>query len=295
MKNFSELTASEAVDLYRSLDLKTEADEIIDQNPNADLETVAWPWNRESKAWEYSSYAFGFVSESDSSEQDLPISEARNITADDSLKNTRVTISLDYLRAYDYPGKGKHKVLFKFSAKNYVDESSEQAFSFNQIFAIEEGQRAPLSGYPIFVGLKTGNQLLQFDVEIVNVSNNNDDKLLEALENGVVKNGITLINAINPVLPILTEYATGITKLIASRNRNQEITAPKMGLYFGKTPSQLKIAKGLYIAFQISDPGNFDWSQWSYDRHFGTIRSKDGVHSDLPYNYFAFSITEMNK
>lgn len=295
MKNFSELNASEAVTLYQSMNLDEVANDIIKNNENSNLDSVQWPWNREPKAWEHSSYAFGFVPENDSSDQNLSIFEARSISADESLKNSQVTISLDYLRAYDYPGKGKHRVLFKFSAKNYVNESSEQDFSFNQTFAIEEGQRAPISGYPIFVGLTTGNHLLQFDVEMVNVSNDNDDKLLETLENGVVKNGVTLINSINPILPILTEYATGITKLIASRNRNREITAPKMGLYFGKTPSHLKIAKGLYIALQISDPGNFDWSQWKYDRNFGTIRSKDGIHSDLPYNYFAFSISEMNK
>jgi len=68
-----------------------------------------------------------------------------------------------------------------------------------------------------------------------------------------------------------------------------------MGLYFGKTPSHMKVAKGLYIALQISDPGKFDWSLWKYNRNFGTIRSTDGVHSDLPYNYFAFSISETNR
>jgi len=54
--------------------------------------------------------------------------------------------------------------------------------SFNQTFAIQEGQNAPISGYPIFIGLNTGKQLMQFDVEIINVSNDNDDQLLDAME-----------------------------------------------------------------------------------------------------------------
>lgn len=87
-----------------------------------------------------------------------------------------------------------------------------------------------------------------------------NDKLLEALENVVVKNGITLVNSINPIIPVLMEYAIGITKLIASRNKNREITARKMDLYFRKTPSHMKVAKGFYIVLQISDPGKFDWS-----------------------------------
>ena len=291
MKNFSQLNAQEAVALYRSMDLKDEAEEILNQNPNAELEKVAWPWNREPRAWEHSSYAFGFIPENSSAETSLKIFEARNISADETLKNTQVNISLDYFRAYEYPGKGKHRVLFKFNAKNYLTDSSEQDLSFNQIFSIQEGQNAPISGYPIFIGLNTGKQLMQFDVEIINVSNDNDDQLLDTMEKGVVKNGITLLGTLNPIIPILSEYATGITKLIAGRNRNREITAPKMGLYFDNIASHLKMARGVYIALQTSDLGSFDWSKWHYNRNFGTIQSLDGVHKELPFNYFAFSIS----
>lgn len=106
MKIFSELNASEAVTLYKSLDLDGEADDILKNNENADLTSVSWPWNREPKAWGHSSYAFGFIPENDSTDLNLSIFEARNITADESLKNSQVTITLDYLRAYDYSGKG---------------------------------------------------------------------------------------------------------------------------------------------------------------------------------------------
>jgi len=41
MKNFSQLNALEAITLYKSLDLETEAEEIIEHNKAADLETVA--------------------------------------------------------------------------------------------------------------------------------------------------------------------------------------------------------------------------------------------------------------
>ncbi len=95
----------------------------------------------------------------------------------------------------------------------------------------------------------------------------------------------------NPVIPILSEYATGITKLIAGRNRNREITSPKMGLYFDNIASHLKMARGVYIALQTSEPDVFDWNQWHYNRSFGTVQSTDGTHKELPYNYFAFSIS----
>ena len=293
MKNFNELNALEAVTLYKTLDLTLEAQTILNNNQDADLETISWPWNRPPRAWEHTSYAYGFISESISGSENLPISEAKNIDADNSLKNNQITVSLDFLRAYDYPGNGRHRVLFKFNALNHLN-GNVQNLSFNQTFVIQEGQRAPISGYPLFIGLNTGQELVQFDVEIVNVSNDNDDKFLETMESGVVKNGMTLLNSVNPIIPIITEYATGITKMIASRNRNREITAPKMGLYFGNVPTRMKLSKGVYIAIQMSNPDQFDWSKWNYNRSYGTIRSIDGQNTDIPHNYFVFSISETN-
>lgn len=293
MKKINELNALEAIKLYKNLDLIQEANFISNNNSEADLEMVSWPWNRPPRAWEHTSYAFGFISENTPGNENLSISEAKNIEADNSLMNNQITVSLDFLRAYDYPGNGKHRVLFKFNALNHLNENV-QNISFNQTFAIQEGQRAPISGYPIFIGLNTGQELVQFDVEIVNVSNDDDDKFLETMESGVVKNGMTLLNTVNPIIPIITEYATGITKMIAGRNKNLEITAPKMGLYIGNTPTRMKLSKGVYIAIQLSNPDQFDWSKWSYNRSYGTIQSLDGTNSDLPYNYFVFSISETN-
>jgi hypothetical protein len=293
MKNFNELNALEAITLYKSLDLTQEAEIIVNNNQDADLETVSWPWNRPPRAWEHTSYAFGFISENTAGNENMTISEAKNIEADNSLKNNQITVSLDFLRAYDYPGNGKHRVLFKFNALNHLNDNV-QSLSFNQTFAIQEGQRAPISGYPIFIGLNTGQELVQFDVEIINVSNDNDDKFLETMESGVVKNGMTLLNSVNPIIPIITEYATGITKMIAGRNKNREITAPKMGLYFGNIPTRMKLSKGVYIAIQMSNPDQFDWSKWNYNRSYGTIRSIDEQNTDIPHNYFVFSISETN-
>jgi hypothetical protein len=295
MKNFNELNAAEAITLYKSLDLVEVSNEIIEKNTNNDLETVSWPWNRPPKAWEHTSYAYGFLSENAIDDGNgLLIQEATSVlSSDDSLKNNQISVSLDFLRVLDYPGKGKHQVLFKFNANNHQN-GQDQNLSFNQTFAIQEGQRAPISGYPIFIGLNTGEELVQFDVEIVNVSNDNDDKFLETMESGVVKNGIKLLNTVNPVIPIITEYATGITKMIASRNKNRSITSPKMGLWFGNSPTRMKISKGVYIAVQTSSPQDFDWSKWKLNRAFGTIQSVDGNQNEIPHNYFIFSISETN-
>ena len=294
MKKFNELTASEAITLYKELDLKTEANLIFENNKDKDLETLSWPWNRPPKAWEHSSYAYGFIAESGPSSESLSINDARNIPPDESLKNSRLTISLDYLRVFDYPGRGVHRVLFKFNARNQFDSSGEEELIFNQTFAIQEGQRAPISGYPIFIGLNTRKEFVQFNVDIINVSNDNDEKVLNTMNSGVFTNGLKLVGTVNPAIPVVTEYAKGITKMIASRNKNREVIAPKMALYFGASPGRMKLAKGMYIAVQMSRPDEFDWSKWTFNRNFGTLQSSDGNHTDLPYNYFIFSVSETN-
>lgn len=293
MKNFYELTAAEAVTLYEELDLIKEAEEIKASNNGEDLETKAWPWNREPKAWEHSSYAYGFISNVKDEEEDLEIYDARNISSNHDLQNSKLTISLDFLRVYDYPGRGIHQVLFQFQAKNQFGDNSEDIL-FNQVFNIQEGQRAPISGYPIFIGLNTGKELVQFNVKITNVSNNNDEEVMKAINNGVFTNGLKLLGSINPVVPVVTEYAKSITEMIASRNRNRNIIAPKMGLYFSNSPGRMKLAEGMYIAVQLSDPDKFDWNNWTYNRSRGTIISKNVDQTELPYNYFIFSISKTN-
>jgi hypothetical protein len=286
------LNAAQAISFYNKVGLKDEIDLILENNQNQDLEKIRWPWNKPLKAWEHTSYAYGFINEEGKgTDIKLSISDARSIKSDDTLKNKRITVSLDFLRIFDYPGKGKHQVLFKFNARNEFDEQSEDV-SFNQTFSIQEGQRAPFSGYPIFIGLGVGTELVQFSVQIINVSNDDDEKFLNTINSGIFSNGLKMLGAINPVIPIVTEYAKGVTEMIAKRNRNIEITSPTLGLYFGNNSTRIKLTKGAYIAVQTSDPQDFDWSKWVYNKNFGTVQSIDGTVKELPFNYFIFSISQ---
>lgn len=290
MKPLNEMSAAEAVELYESLDLHDQANKIIENNRGIDLRTVMPPWNKEPEAWEHTSFAYGFIAEETGNLKELPITDARSIKADDTLCNSQITVSLDFLNVFDYPGKGKHKVMIEFNALNHIS-GQEQELSFNQVFSIQEGQRAPISGYPIFIGLNTGGELVQFNTRIVNISNNTDEKLLEALEGGMVSKGITLVNSLNPVIPVITQYAKAISEAILKRNQNVEITSPSMGLYFGDSAMRMKLARGSYITVQVSDPEEFTWKDWIYDRTNGRIRSVNDKRKNLPYNYFAFSIS----
>lgn len=290
MKKINDLTALEAISLYQELQLNDEAENITNSNTGKDLDNQAWPWNRKPRAWEHSSYTYGFIPGKRTSKDVLSITEARTIRADETLRNSRVTISLDFIRIFDFPGKGLHRILFRFNAINFL-EKQEQPVSFNHTFPVMEGQRGPISGYPVFIGLRTGTELLQFSTELINVSNDQDDRFLQRMESGIVKNGMKLIETLNPVIPVMNEYATGIMEMIGNRNRNVSIVSPEFGLYFDKNPSRLKLAEGSYIAVQTSEPEKFKWEEWKFDKGSGAFINQDGTMKDLPFNYFVFSIS----
>jgi hypothetical protein len=289
MQEIKKLTAAQAVARFRELGLEAEAKTIERRNRKADLSTVGWPWNGPAP-WAHTSYAYGFIEEHPTAER-LRLFDARAIKADERLKNKRVTISLDFFRILDFPGSGRHRVLFRFRARHKFS-GHDQDVNFNQTFVVQEGQRAAIAGYPIFVGLNLGNELVQFDVRMINVSNENDEKLLARLNDSLFQNGLQLFNLLNPLIPIVSEYAVGLTEMIAGRNRNKEIIAPSMGLYFGTTPTRPKLAAGAYIAVQTSRPDLFDWNKWVYNRSTGSIQSYDALQTELPFNYFVFSISE---
>lgn len=104
---------------------------------------------------------------------------------------------------------------------------------------------------------------------------------------------LTLLGTVNPVVPIVTEYATGITNMMLSRNQNVKINAPTMGLWFDDTPIKPKLCEGSYIAIQMPNPDTFEWNKYTYNQLTGALRKKDVPGTDLPYNYFVFSISKI--
>lgn len=288
-KFFHELSAKDAVTFYKSSGFDHVALDIEKANLQADLSAIGFPWNKKPEPWEHTGYTYGFI-HPDVLGNNVTITNATSVPADLSLKNALVKVSLDRLRIHNYPGKGQHQVLFKFTATNHMAGQSD-VVSFNQVFTIQEGQAAAIHGYPIFINLKVGNEVLRFDTQIVNVSNNDDERLMNFLQSPVFQNGMKLIGAANPALSIVTEYATGITKQVAARNRNVEIVAPSMGLHFDNIATHMKLREGSYVAIQISDPTMITWNEWVYDSNTGLIRNSSNPQADLPYNYFIFSIS----
>ena len=165
--------------------------------------------NPDQKPYLFATRAFGYLSTSAaSSSTNVDLVEAGNMAADPSLKGQAIKIKLDRLRIFDYPGKGVHNVLFDFSGRHQTEAASE-ALHFNQTYRAPEGQGASINGVPIFVGLRVGDDGVFFNCKTVNVSNEDDDKLLGFLDTDTFKQGLQLINNVNPLVPIVSGFAEG--------------------------------------------------------------------------------------
>ena len=237
---------------------------------------------REPKPWEHSTHSYGFL---DSNK----IIDAVNSSADTSLKNKRIKISLDILYVFDYPGNGRHHVLFDFKAKNQLMNDNDQIIHFSQTRTAQEGQFAGILSIPIFIGLTVGNEGVDFACTTINVSNESDEKFLDILESNEVKSGLKLVNSINPVVPIVSSLAEGIAKKVATRNNNKKIQEFVMGLDFSNINSRAKLREGTYIVVQ-SGLNSFDWTKWEYKN--GVVLSKQDNTKTLPHNYLVFSISK---
>ncbi len=253
-----------------------------------------WGWSDKPEPWQYTSHTFGFIPVSNlNSSKLVEIKHAGNMEPDQSLKNSRIKITLDRLRVFDYPGSGIHYILFDFYAQNQVHGQTEH-LHFNQTYRVQGGEQAGIIGYPIFVGINVGSEGVAFRCYTVNVKNEDDERFLEFLEGDTFKNGLKLIETVNPLVPIISSVAIGLTKMIASRNKNIPVQDFYMGLDFTKTPTRASLTQGSYIAVQVPQAEEWSWSNWVFNPTNGQIVSKDNPTETIPYNYLVFSVSNVN-
>lgn len=257
------------------------------------VSTLGW-LGGERKPWQHTAHVFGFIPTSDSaSSQPVNIMPAGQIKADTSLMNKSIVITLDRLRVFEYPGGGMHQILFDFNAQNQVQGSTED-LHFNQTYRVQEGEQAGIIGYPVFIGLNVGSQGVGFRCYTVNVKNEDDEKILGILDSDVFKNGLKLAESINPVIPVVSGFATGLTKMIASRNRNIPVQEFYMGLNFTGIQTRARLAQGSYIAVQVPSAEQWDWSKWVFDPRSEQIVSTNPQGNAIPYNYIVFSVSKFD-
>jgi hypothetical protein len=245
------------------------------------------------RAWLHTAHAVGFLAPAPRPGSGLlPIRHAASITPDHGLKGGRVKVTLDGLRVADYPGRGMHRILFDFAARNQTDQGAEQ-LHFNATCRAAEGEQAAILGRPVFTGLQVGGEGIFLQLATVNVANEGDEKLLAFLDSDVFKGGLQLLTTAQPALAPFSAVAVGLTQAIAARNRNVAVQAVDLGLDFSQVALRPRLAEGSYIAVQIPETVTtvWDWQDWAYDPAAGRLVSTVEPGLLIPYNYLVVSVS----
>ncbi len=246
------------------------------------------------KAYQYTDHAFGFIAATtDTTEDILPIVDAGRISPQGALKGATLKITLDRLRVFEYPGGGTHQVLFDFRAEHQATDEESQSLHFNQTYRALQGAGAGISGYPVFVGLRAGSEGVDFACTTTNISNDGDEKFLSFLNSDTFTKGLHLLNGLNPAVPVVTGFATGIATGVAQSHRNIPVQSFYLGLDFSTDVTHAKLKEGSYVAIQVPQRAAWDWSQWVFSRAQGEIVSKTNHAVGVPLNYIVFAVSKM--
>jgi hypothetical protein len=248
-------------------------------------------WGFPERLWQHTAHSFGYIPLAPAG-TDAEIIHAGAIAPDLSLRNEPVKITLDRLRVADYPGRGTHHILFDFYAQNQLNATTEH-LHFNALRRVKEGEEAPVSGCPVFVGINVGPEGLDFKCYTVNVRNDEDERFLRFLDSDTFRSGLKLAVTAQPAIALFSETALALTRSIAQRNRNVPVQDFHMGLDFSSVATRARLAEGSYIAVQIPESHQviWDWSEWIYQSRTGHIVRRANGKEKIPYNYLVLGLS----
>ncbi len=240
--------------------------------------------------WQYTTHQFGYIPPSAGKFSAQSIMPVGQIEADKSLAGQRINIHLNYLRVAKYPGKGQHRILFTFKARNQLAKMPEP-ISFSQVFRARDNAAVAITGYPVFIGLNVGDIGAAFQGFTVNVKNDHDEALLSFLDSAPFQAGLKLLRTAQPALTPLMDMTLGVTKALAGRNKNVAVQDFYLGLDFLPNTMGARLATGDYVAAQVPAPASIKWNEWHYDPNVGTIVSINDSTVGIPYNYVVFGVS----
>jgi hypothetical protein len=255
-------------------------------------------WRFWDRPWTHTGYTFGYLAQAGSnnkpSKNDLrAIQHAAAIPSDDTLKNTRVKITLDAFYVASYPGLGTHQILLKFYTRNQVKGKTED-LHFNIFCSARKGDHATVHGSPIFVGLNVGAQGIVLGFYTVNVRSSGDDTFLNFLRSDLFKGGLQLLTAVQPAIALFSSTMQNLATYIANREKNAKVQEFELGLDFSKSATVYHLNEGSYIAVQIpeKDQPIWMWDEWVYQTRSCLVVNKANTKRRIPYNYLIFSISK---
>lgn len=242
-------------------------------------------------AWSQTGMVLGFIPPDKGAKKVQGISK---VTGDSDLIGKRIKVTLDKFFVANYPGRGKHTVLFEFSGKNQVTGKAEE-LSFAQRFEVNDGTGAAFTGAPIFLGLTVAKDGISFKGRTVNVKSSVDNFLLATLNSPAFKAGLTLISTVQPAIKPLSSLATAAVGAVLTRKENKQVHSFDLGLDFAGSATSARLRLGSYVVVQTDDAATWDWSQYEWNPDGLALHPVGKPAEKIDFNYVVFAVSPFSE
>ncbi|WP_428002245.1 hypothetical protein [Acidovorax sp.] len=229
----------------------------------------------------------GFIASNDA-EGVKPIIGAAQISPAPELIGTQIKISFNRAFVYEYPGLGAHSILCEFVGRNQIDGEKE-ALRMALRFKSRDGTLASVVGVPIFLGLTVGENGIEFEGRTVNVGSSTDEALLGALDSEAFKNGLALVNNLQPGLKPFVSLMQCAVKGVANRLRNVQVHHFNLGLDFSADSIAARLNLGSYVIVQTNET-QWNWNDFEWDMGSMSVRAKNPSRK-IDFNYLVIGIS----
>ncbi len=246
----------------------------------------------ERASWRGTEHTFGFIAPGQKKGSN-DVVFAGNVDPDTSLAGERIDILLAGLFTMNYPGWGRHHVLLEFTARHGTSPRGKPVkVQYQQKYLSREGEGAGVLGSTIFAGLTVPPEGVSFEVNVINLANDEDEEALRVLDTPVIRKGLDLVENALPGIETVTRLGEGLVKLVLTHSRNKIVQSFHLGLMLHQVAGPVaRLREGSYVAVQCRRD-QVDWNDWVYDTGKGLIVLRRDPAVRLPYNHLLFTVVK---
>lgn len=244
-------------------------------------------WNPFHPPYSHTGMVLGFIPPDQGATQVQGIS---TVSGDQGLIGKKIKVTLDKFYVANYPGHGKHTVLFEFTGKNQATGKAEE-LTFALRFEASDGTGASITGAPVFLGLTVAKDGISFKGRTVNVKSSLDDFLLATLNTPAFRAGLTLLSTAQPALKPLSSLATAAVGAVLTRKQNKQIHSFDLGLDSAGSATSARLRLGSYVVVQTDDAATWDWTHYEWNPDGLALHPAGRPSEKIDFNYVVFAVS----
>jgi hypothetical protein len=215
--------------------------------------------DRRSSPWAHTEHQIGYIEPRVAGAISGTIRSAQSTSPDDYESVKKVSVRLDRLKVFDYPGWGGRKnVQLTFEAQNNLKDGAGEDVAFTHVYAVQEGQGAGVLGLPVFADLNLPKSGLQLKIVSINLKTDKQISASGIMESNAFQQGLSLLETAQPAVVPFTALALGLAKMAINTGDGTVIHKFELNLDFdaGATtgarlnPTTLRKLKKTYVAIR---------------------------------------------